>query len=104
MASATNRRGTQRPALFSRCPWDLEEKTDVFCYECHEGLIHNVVFLPDDIRKLRELIRLRRLSEDRKTESRKKIAGRIELLHEMIATGIDRLLEEVKRQNAREVI
>ena len=90
------RRGTQRPALFRKCPWGLERETAVFCYECHEELMHNVVFLPEDIKKLAELVRLRRLSENGKTEDRKKVAKRIELLHQVVAAGLDRLLEMAK--------
>jgi hypothetical protein len=70
----------------------LKREFAVFCYECHEELIHNIVFLPEDIEKLAELVRLRRLSENGKTESRRKIAKRVELLHEVIAAGLDRLL------------
>ena len=58
-----NRPGTKREAIFEECPWGLEGKTEVFCYECHEELIHNPVFLPEDIRNLAELVRLRQFSD-----------------------------------------
>jgi hypothetical protein len=40
-----NRRGQIREAIFPECPWDYEKRTVVLCYECHEELIHNPVFL-----------------------------------------------------------
>ena len=36
---SSNRRGTKRAAIFSKCPWNAEGTTSVFCYECHEELI-----------------------------------------------------------------
>ena len=82
-----NRRGTQRTRLLQQCPWGMEREVVVFCYECHEELIHNVVFLPEDIEKLAELVRKRRLNEKNKSKSRKNIAGRIKLLHEVVEIG-----------------
>ncbi len=46
---SNNRRGTQRGKLFVKCPWEVEGQTAVFCYDCHEELLHNPVFLPIDI-------------------------------------------------------
>lgn len=94
-----NRRGTQREAIFDECPWGMEGKTDVFCYECHEELLHNPVFLPEDIRRFAELVKLRKLSEETKTESRQKIGSRIKLLHEIIAKGLQEFLASENRQN-----
>lgn len=84
-----NRQGTKREGIFDSCPWDAEGKTIVFCYECHEELIHNPVFLPEDIIHFAKIVSERGLSEDSKTESREKIAGRIQLLHEVIRKGLE---------------
>ena len=91
---SSNRRGTQRDTIFEKCPWNMEGTKDVFCYECHEELVHNPVFLPEDIEKFARLVRLRGLSEETKTASRDKIGERIKLLHEVIARGVDELLKE----------
>jgi hypothetical protein len=92
-----NRRGTQRTAIFETCPWELGNKGIVFCYECHEELIHNPVFLPEDIVMFAELVRLRKLNEDVKSDDRRSIAGRIKLLHEVIGEGIKALLTAEKK-------
>ena len=86
-----NRRGTQRDKIFEKCPWGVEGETTIFCYECHEELLHNPVFLPDDIERLASLVKKRGLDENRKTESKDKIAGRIKLLHEIIQRGLEEL-------------
>lgn len=86
-----NRQGTQRERIFEECPWEAEGATVTFCYECHEELLHNPVFLPDDIELLRKLVRERGLDEDEKSESRSKIVGRIKLLHEIIRKGLQSL-------------
>lgn len=85
---SSNRKGDQRTRIFDTCPWGVEGEKAVFCYECHEELIHNPVFLPDDVIRFAELVKLRGLAEPTKSESRDKLAGRIELLHEVIARGI----------------
>jgi hypothetical protein len=90
---SANRPGEQREQVFRVCPWGFEGQSEVFCYECHEELIHNPVFLPPDIRGFAELVRLRNLDEQEKTESREKLAGRIGLLHEVLERGIQTLLE-----------
>ena len=92
----TNRKGEKREGIFDICPWDAENKTVVFCYECHEELLHNPIFLPSDINNLAELVRIRGLNEEEKTEDRKNIAGRIELLQEIISKGLSGLLSEEK--------
>ncbi|OGV57622.1 MAG: hypothetical protein A2283_04300 [Lentisphaerae bacterium RIFOXYA12_FULL_48_11] len=66
----------------------------IFCYECHEELIHNPVFLPKDIEALNTLVRAKKLNEDHKTESREKIAGRIKLLHKIITAGLKQISEQ----------
>src|SRR5580765_5408156 len=45
---SANRRSTQTDSIFAKCPWGIEGLSDVFCYECHEELLHNPVLLPDD--------------------------------------------------------
>lgn len=86
---SSNRQGTQREGIYDACPWNAEGKTVVFCYECHEELIHNPVFLPDDIEIFARLVTEHGLSENGKTENREKIAGRIMLLQEVIRTGLE---------------
>jgi hypothetical protein len=66
----------------------------VFCYECHEELLHNPVLLLPEIKLLAELARLRGLSETEKPSGRALIAGRIALLHEAIGRGLKLLHEE----------
>jgi hypothetical protein len=60
----------------------------VYCYECHEELLHNPVFTPADIERFAQLVTARGLGEDDKPESREKIAGRIQLFHEIIQAGL----------------
>jgi|SRR5208337_938987 len=86
------RRGTQRDAIFDTCPWGHEGETAVFCYECHEELLHNPVILPGGIQRFAELVRLRALSEQAKPEGRGQIAGRIRLLQEVIDKGLEAVL------------
>lgn len=88
---SNNRHRTQRDRVFEKCPWNVEGQTAVFCYDCHEELLHNPVFLPADIARLADLVKERGLNEDIKTESRDRIAGRIKLLHEIIQKGIAEL-------------
>jgi hypothetical protein len=85
---STNRRGTKTEGIFESCPWNQEGTTKVFCYECHEELLHNPVFLDDDVRLFAELIRVRGLDEDHKSDDRSKLAGRIRLFHEALAIGL----------------
>ena len=66
----------------------------IFCYECHEELVHNPVFLPEDISRFSELVKQRGLSERVKTDSREPIAGRVALFHEVIACGLESLLNK----------
>lgn len=91
---SSNRKGTLTEGIFTDCPWGSEGETVVFCYECHEELIHNPVLLPEDIAKLAQLVKLRGLSETEKMAHRAPIAGRIKLLHEVIQAGLTQLLEK----------
>lgn len=81
-------------AIFNSCPFEHERETGVFCYECHEELIHNPVLLPADIKILAELVKRRGLSESKKSDSREPIAGRIKLLHEAISRGLKEILND----------
>jgi|SRR6202041_262011 len=95
---STNRRGTKREGIFKTCPWGHESECGVYCYECHEELLHNPVLLPQDIRAFSQLVRCRSLHEQQKPDHKEQIAGRVSLLHEVIACGINTLLEaEVTR-------
>ena len=93
-----NRRGSQRAKIFKKCPWGYEKETSLFCYDCHEELLHNPIFLPEDIERFEQLVRRCGLNETNKPATRTKIAGRIQLLHEVINEGLDVLLEEKKVQ------
>lgn len=95
---SNNRPNTQRDRVFETCPWGVEGETAVFCYDCHEELLHNPIFLPADIEHLAGLVKLKGLDESIKEESRGKIAGRIKLLHEIIARGIEALTQEADSQ------
>ena len=83
-----NRRGTQAERLFERCPWGFEGKSEVFCYECHEELLHNPVLLPHDIARFKELVARRGFSEQQKSHDRSPLAGRVRLFQEIIALGL----------------
>lgn len=88
---SANRRGTQAERLFRECPWGAERQWRIFCFECHEELLHNLVLLADDIERFAQLVRLHRLDEDRKPADRSKIAGRIVLLHDVFVAGLHAL-------------
>lgn len=96
---STNRKGTKTEGMFTSCPWGHEGESVVFCYECHEELVHNPVFLPEDVARFAELVKQRGLSEEIKTERRKLIAGRVELFHEIIVRGLDALRNERRDSN-----
>jgi hypothetical protein len=70
-----NRRGTQTEGMFTSCPWGQEGRSEVFCYDCHEELLHNPVLLAEDFAIFAELVRMRGLSENEKTGDRSEIAG-----------------------------
>lgn len=86
-----NRRRTQRARIFKECPWGIEGQTAIFCYDCHEELLHNPIFLPEDIVHLADLVKQRGLDENRKADLKNKIAGRIKLLQEIIQQGLKEL-------------
>jgi hypothetical protein len=73
--------------------WDQGYEPLKCCYDCHEELLHNPVLLPPDVVSFSRLVRERQLCEGEKTESKEKLAGRIRLLHEALALGIERLLK-----------
>jgi hypothetical protein len=52
---STNRRGTKRIGIFEVCPWGCEGDRAVYCYECHEELLHNPVLLAETSEHFRSL-------------------------------------------------
>jgi hypothetical protein len=96
---STNRPGTLTDGIFSSCPWGHEGESEIFCYECHEELLHNPVLLPEDISRFAALVKRRGFSEQEKTESRSPIAGRVALFHEIIACGLTAILEQDAQPN-----
>ena len=91
---SANRPGAKTEAVFASCPWGYEGKVEVFCYECHEELLHNPVLLPEDLSRLAELVRRRGLAEVDKPMDRVLLAGRVRLLQEAIARGLREILDE----------
>jgi hypothetical protein len=89
---SSNRHGTKRDAVFEVCPWGYERRTAVYCYECHEELLHNPVLLPDDVSAFAQLACARGLNEDGKPEDRSKLAGRVMLFQQVISAGLKTLL------------
>ena len=85
---SANRQGTKTEGVFESCPWGHEGESAIFCYECHEELLHNPVLLPQDIVAFAALVSNRGLNEEEKSDKRNKIAGRIQLFHEIISMGI----------------
>ena len=98
--TANRRTEEARDRIFDACPWDVEGQSDVFCYECHEELLHNPVLLPEDLSKFAELAGARDLNETEKTCERIKLAGRIILLHDVIRRGLDEMLAESRANPA----
>ena len=96
-----NRRGSQRERVFVKCPWGLEGKSSIYCYDCHELLLHNPVLLPNDVERLREIIVARGYGERMKERGYRKLAGRIRLLHDAIDLGLDGLLRLTRRKRLR---
>jgi hypothetical protein len=97
---STNRRGTKTEGIFESCPWNQEGATKLFCYECHEELLHNPVFLKEDVQLFADLVRARGLDEDQKSGDRSKLAGRVLLFHEALSIG----LQTLQRAGKAEVI
>ena len=87
-----NRPREQREPIFKVDPWGVEGQFGLFCYECHEELLHNPVFLEGDIQLFEILVQSRGLGETEKLENRERIAGRIKLLHEVVTAGLSALL------------
>lgn len=92
---SSNRKGTKHQGIFDICPWGHEGETAVFCYECHEELLHNPVFMPNDLAIFSELVRLLKLDEEVKSENRNKLGGRVKLLQEVISRGLKAIANEV---------
>ena len=88
---STNRRGTKTEGIFESCPWGQEGITELFCYECHEEMLHNPVLLAEDVRRFAELVKRCGLSEEIKTDDRSKLAGRVQLFHDVFAAGLKAL-------------
>ena len=84
--------------MFAACPWGHEGESGIFCFECHEELLHNPVLLPKEISLFADVVRLRGLAEETKPLDRSKIAGRVALLHEVIARGLALVHEESWRE------
>ena len=95
---SSNRRGTLTDGVFQSCPWGHEGETAVFCYECHEELLHNPVLLPNDVALFALLVKQLGLNEEQKTEDRSKLGGRIKLLHEALALGLRTLGQEISER------
>jgi hypothetical protein len=94
---STNRRGTKTEGIFESCPWNQEGVTKLFCYECHEELLHNPVFLKEDVELFADLVKARDLDEDQKSGDRSKLAGRVLLFHEALSIGLQTLQRAGKR-------
>jgi hypothetical protein len=95
-----NRRGTQREGIFEECPWGHEGEAALFCYDCHEELLHNPVLLPEDIKLFANIVRRRGLAEHEKTESRENLARRIKLFREIIRRGLEEIVKEESQPGA----
>ncbi|HYA66196.1 MAG TPA: hypothetical protein VEE84_05880 [Burkholderiaceae bacterium] len=92
------RRGVLVEGIFPYCPWEHEGKSGLLCYECHSELLGNPVLLPQQMAQFADLVKHRGLREEVKTESREPIAGRVALLHDVIALG---LAASLKKEVAR---
>jgi len=92
-----NRKGTIRTPIFTICPWKLEQVTEVFCYDCHEELLHNPVFLPENIRVLASIAKQCGATESQKTKSKEKLGKRIQILQEAISIGLNMMNAEKKQ-------
>lgn len=100
---SSNRPGTATDGVFAACPWGHERETAVFCYECHEELLHNPVLLPQDVATFARLVEQHGLSEELKTTDRSKLAGRIQLFHQALSIGLATLLQESKPRDGGEL-
>jgi len=94
---SANRPGELREALpLSETYRVFEGTAGVFCYECHEELLHNPILLPDDIAKLRQCFVQKGITETEKTNDRILAARRVALLHEVIQRGISSMQNDSK--------
>jgi hypothetical protein len=98
---SANRRGSQREPVFAKCPWDFEGKLSIYCYDCHEVLLHNPVLLPNGIKRLRKIIVALGYGERKKERGYRKLAGRIRLLHDVIDAGLTSVLRRTRRKRYR---
>jgi hypothetical protein len=86
---SANRRGELRnPLPLSDVFKKHEGERLVLCYECHEELLHNPVFLPEDIKMFREIIMHRGFQEDSRSDDLSHLSNRISLLHQIIQEGL----------------
>lgn len=100
---SANRRGEKRRPIFKKCPWDnLEHKKGLFCYDCHEVLLHNPVFTPDDIEGFKKLVEYHGFDEAQKSESMDKLGERIRLLQRVIQKGIKSIMEDLAARHGFE--
>lgn len=88
-----------REEIFKNCPWNLEKKSLIFCYDCHEELLHNPVLTLVDISDFKMLIKYHRFNEVKKAKAKTKIAGRIKLFHSIIRFGLDEAKRRMKVDN-----
>jgi len=96
--SATRRKKGPRTAILRPDTFPTPGELLVFCYECHEELLHNPMLLEEDIRRLAELFELSEASEpDGKPFEKVRLARRIEIFHNTIAEGVRCLL--ARKQN-----
>lgn len=89
-----NQEGEKRIRIFKDEEWVLPERMTELCYECHEVLLHNPVFLPKDVEAFARLVKARGFDEAVKPKGRQKIAGRIRLLRDVVAEGLKALLDK----------
>jgi hypothetical protein len=94
---STNRKGTKTKGVFDICPWDQEGITRVFCYECHEELLHNPIFLVEDIQRFSEIVKAWGFDEDEKPNDRAKLAGRVRLFHNALSIGLKGLHDQIMK-------
>lgn len=80
--------------VFTEDPWDAEGESTLMCAECRDQLLGQPVLLAWDLALLSSLIRQAGLSEEQRTSDRSKMAGRVQLFHEVIARGLLVLTEE----------
>ena len=95
-----NRKNSKREPIFKTCPWNAEHESGLFCYECHEELLHNPVLLKQDIQQFSHLVAARGLAEERKSGNRDLLGQRIRLFHAVIVAGLA-ALEHTQKNTER---